>query len=97
MHRAKSQEDVVGAEPSRPVLALRPRTTHAVKCGGCTSRFDLFAAEWCTCAGRRRSKICPGCRACACTRPGFLDPRLWGRAPPAFQQHGFEALFVEYI
>lgn len=91
-----------GLARARPV-SLAERAQHRVTCPHCESRFELFSADWCGCSQDpgsshdQGSKLCPSCGGCACTIPGYADPRLWAPAPLVFARHGFRRLFVAYV
>jgi len=70
---------------------------HPVCCRYCQSRFDLFAAAWCTHRGGQPSKTCPACMRCLCDHPAYGEPHFWRSAPPGFQQRGFQQLFLFYL
>lgn len=70
---------------------------HLVCCPYCARQFDLFAAAWCTHQEAEASKVCPQCRRCMCEHPAYAEPHFWKDAPPAFQRHGFQRLFLYYL
>lgn len=72
------------------------RHAHSVRCRHCRGEFELFAARWCG-HRRRRSKLCPDCGRCLCREPDYANPHLWKDAPAAFQDSGFERLFLDYL
>jgi hypothetical protein len=70
---------------------------HLVCCPYCQRRFNLFAASWCSHEPGQPSKICPACARCLCQHPAYLEPHFWKAAPQAFQQRGFDRLFLFYL
>lgn len=75
------------------------RREHHVRCVYCTIDFDLFREAWCEHQGgsRTASKTCPGCGRCLCDHPAYDEPLFWTEAPAAFQERGFERLFILYL
>lgn len=76
------------------------RRAHLVRCPYCAGEFDLFAAAWCEHqggGGPAASKRCPGCGRCMCAHPAYAEPLFWKEAPAAFQERGFERLFLFYL
>ena len=69
---------------------------HPVLCPYCATSFDLFAARWCVHDGEP-SKLCPGCQRCVCDHPAYREPDFWKPAPRAFQDRGFQRLFLFYL
>lgn len=94
---AKRKRRTHGPVERPRLISVFPRHAHVVSCPHCTSRFELFAADWCGCDGAPRSKVCPSCERCACDHPGYENPRLWMPASPAFVREGFERLFIAYL
>ena len=70
---------------------------HPVCCPYCKSRFDLFAATWCTHQDQQLSTLCPACGRCLCEHPAYAEPHFWKPAPLGFQQRGFQQLFLFYL
>ena len=83
----------IASHPTRKESAA----VHLVCCPYCQERFDLFAATWCAHNDTQPSKICPCCDRCMCEHPAYLEPHFWKPAPSAFQQRGFDRLFLFYL
>jgi hypothetical protein len=78
-------------------VAVVKKAQHFVPCPFCSEEFDLFAAIWCIHLSEEPSKVCPGCGHCMCEHPAYREPNFWRDAPPAFQQRGFQRLFLLYL
>jgi hypothetical protein len=77
--------------------AAAPAAQHLVRCAYCTIVFDVFAAHWCEHGSARASKVCPCCARCLCAHPAYGEPHFWKEAPRAFQERGFDRLFLFYL
>jgi CheY-like chemotaxis protein len=57
-----------------------PNSMTLLPCPTCSAPIDLQAAEWCQCASKRLSVVCPSCRACFCKVTLFPMRKQWNRA-----------------